>query len=96
MGSLLRIPAPATFVVPAHQMDIQVQRTAKTLNQRDRAGVGGRDLVTCFVGQVCLDGAVDDTQCLAHDLRLAGTSRSEQPGDRYEKTYEKYGEITHY
>ena len=49
-----------------------VQRTAKTLDQGDGTGVGRGILITCFVGKVCRDGAVDNAQRLAHDLRLAG------------------------
>jgi len=39
-------------------MNIQIQRTAKMLNQGDRTGVRRGICITRFVGQVCGNGAI--------------------------------------
>ena len=59
------------------KMDIQVQRTAKTLDQGDGTCVSGLFCIAGFPGQVCSNGAADNTQRLAHDFRLAGKQEPE-------------------
>ena len=60
------------------KMDIQVQRAAETLNQSDGPCVSRRFRITGFSGQVRSNGAVDNTQRLTHDFRLAGKQEPER------------------
>ena len=60
------------------KMNIQVQRATETLDQGDGACVSRRFCITGFSGQVRSNGAVDDTQRLAHDFGLAGKQKPER------------------
>ncbi len=44
--------------------------------------------------------AIDDQKLMFYKQRFSNdgpsTARAKQAGDRYDKMYEKYGEITHY
>ena len=54
------------------EMDIQVERGAKPLDQRYRSRLGCLFRKTCFLDQMCGEGTVDDTQHLSHERRPAG------------------------
>ena len=57
--------------------NVEIQRTAEALDQRDRAGVCALLGVTGFVDQVCCNGAVDNAQHPAHDRRPAGEQKAQ-------------------
>jgi len=59
-------------------MNIQIQRAAEALNQGDGPCVSRRFCKTGFPGQVRSNGAVDNTQRLAHDFGLAGKQEPER------------------
>ena len=54
------------------QVDVEVERTTKALDQSDRAGSGRLVSVTCFSDQMCGNDTVDDAQHATHDLGPAG------------------------
>ena len=57
------------------EMDIQVQRTAETLDQSYSTGAGRFVRLPCLFDQMRSDGAVDNAQHLAHDRRSAGEQK---------------------
>ena len=59
---------PRHSCVHAHQVNIEIERAAKTLDQRHGAGVGRLPGEPCLLDQMRGDRAVDDTQHLPHDL----------------------------
>ena len=59
------------------KMNIQIQGTAKTLDQRDRTGVSSLPGVTGFMDQVRCNGTVHDAQHPGHDRRLGGEQKSQ-------------------
>ena len=60
------------------EMDIQVERTAEALDQRDGTGLCRRLRVAGFPDQMCGKGPIDDAQHLAHDRRPAGKQKPER------------------
>jgi hypothetical protein len=59
----------------------QIERTAKSLDQRDRASVACLRRKACFFDQIRGKGAIDDTQHFAHDRRT--TDKQEPYGERH-------------
>ena len=77
-GRCLYPPKPGAFpiinidtVQEQHmEMDIQIQRRSKPLNQRDRASMGHLVGLPSLFDQVCCDNPVDNTEHPTHDLRM--------------------------
>gem|GEM_PF-1706488 len=59
------------------EMDIQVERGAKPLDQRDGAGVGSLFRKACLPDQMRGNHAVDDAEHLAHDRRTTGKQKTQ-------------------
>lgn len=59
------------------EMYIQIQRTAKPLNERDCTGFRPFLSQPCFFGEMGCNRAVYDTQHLAHQLWPAGEQESQ-------------------
>ena len=59
-------------------MDIQIQRTAKALNQGNSTCVRSRPRVARFPDQMCGNGAINNAQRFAHDFGLAGKQEPER------------------
>ena len=78
MGRSCASLRPRHSCVHAHQMNVQIQRAAEALNQGDGPCVSRRFCKTGFPGQVRSNGAVDNTQRLAHDFGLAGKQEPER------------------
>jgi hypothetical protein len=64
-------------------VDVCIQGAAKTLDQRDCANPCRGFGETGFAGQMRGYGAIDDTEYLAHDGRLAGKQKTQW--ERYSK-----------
>ena len=64
MGALLRIHA--------HQVDVEVQRRAKSLDVGDCTRPGRVVCIACFLDQMRGNDAVDNAQHLAHYPGAAG------------------------
>ena len=58
------------------EVDVCIQGTAKTLDQRDCASPCRGFGVTGFAGQMCGNGAIDDTEYATHDGRLSGKQKA--------------------
>jgi len=59
------------------EVNIQIQRTAKTLDQRDRAGVRRLMRQSGLLDQVRSNHPVNDAEHLAHDRRAAGEQETQ-------------------
>jgi len=57
-------------------VNVEIQGTAKTLDQRDGAGPGDAAGTAGLLDEMGLDGPVDEAQHPAHDLRPAGELRT--------------------
>ncbi len=60
------------------KVNIQIQCTAKTLDQGYRAGAGCLSRITCFLDQMHGDDAIDYPEHLARDHRTAGEEKTQQ------------------
>jgi len=58
------------------EVDVRIQGTTKTLDQRDSASPCRGFGVTGFGGQMRGYGAIDDSEHLAHDSGLAGKQKA--------------------
>jgi hypothetical protein len=63
------------------EVDIEIKRPPKSLNQGDGPGMCGGFGIAGLVGQVRGNGAVDDAQHLAHDFGLTGKQKAQR--ERY-------------
>ncbi len=61
-------------------LQVQIQRTAKALNQCHRTGTCGLVSEACLADQVVGDGVVDDTQNLTHDHRPGREKKPQRVG----------------
>ena len=54
------------------QVNIEIERRAKALDQRHRAGLRGRGSEAGLIDQITRNRAIDNAQHRAHHMRLAG------------------------
>ena len=59
------------------KMDVEIERTAEALDQRDRTRVCALPGVTGFMNQVRCNGTVYNAQHRCHDRRLAGEQKAQ-------------------
>ena len=60
------------------KVNIEIERAAKTLDQRHGAAVGRLPGEPCLLDQMRGDRAVDNTQRLPHDLWVAGKQKPQR------------------
>ena len=65
-------------IIHARQVDIEIERTPESLNQRDGTGAGRRAGKACFFEQVRGNAAIHDAEHLAHDRRTPGKQESQR------------------
>ena len=58
------------------KVDVEIERTPKSLDQRHRTGVGGHFCKTRLFDQMRGNGSVDDPQHFAHDAWAAGEQKT--------------------
>jgi hypothetical protein len=55
------------------EVDVEIEGTSESLNQRDCTGAGRRAAKACFLDQVRRNATVDDVEHFAHDRRTASS-----------------------
>lgn len=64
------------------EVDVEIQRGTEALDEGDRPGLGaGGAGESGLLDEVCGDGAVNDTEDLAQDLRLGGEQEAQRVGE---------------